>query len=242
MLKLELKLERERKIMKSEVVLAVVAHPDDEVIGVAGTLSRHAAKGDDVHILILADGETSRSNNINSKLSVQGREDSANKVAKILGAKTVTCLSFPDNKLDTVSRLELAQAVENNVDKIGATIIYTHHRGDVNIDHQRAHEAVIIASRPMPEQSVHTVLFFETASSTEWQSPASDIIFAPNYFVDIEDYWCQKLQALKVYNAEMRNFPHTRSYKAIEALAVWRGAIVGKNMAEAFIIGRKIVS
>ena len=44
----------------SETVLAVVAHPDDEVLGAGGTLARHAAKGDEVHIVFLADGVGAR--------------------------------------------------------------------------------------------------------------------------------------------------------------------------------------
>lgn len=226
----------------TDIVLAVVAHPDDEVIGLGGTLAAHAASEDDVHILILADGEGSRtSDDIDLANSIIERENSATKVGELINARSVTCLSFPDNRLDTVPRLDLAKAIENYIEGLGATIVYTHHKGDVNIDHQRAHEAVIIAARSMPGQNVHTILFFETCSSTEWQTPASNITFAPNWFVDISNFWDIKCAALNIYESEMRDFPHTRSYKAIEALAIWRGASSGKPKAEAFMLGRKII-
>lgn len=222
----------------NNIVLAVVAHPDDEVLGIAGTLIRHVNLADEVHILILADGESSRPG---GEARREYRLNQAQSAANIIGAASVTCHSLPDNELDTLSRLQLAKIVESKIAEISATIIYTHHRGDVNIDHQRAHEAVIIASRSIPDQCVRRLLFFETVSSSEWQTPASDIVFAPNVFVEITSFWKKKCLALDVYKSEIRTFPHSRSIEAVEALARWRGATAGVCMAEAFMLGRDII-
>jgi LmbE family N-acetylglucosaminyl deacetylase len=225
----------------SQSIVAIVAHPDDEVLGVAGTLARHAEDGDDVHILILADGESSRDTLDDLSCAIQARQDQANRVAQILGAKSVQTLSLPDNQMDTLARLEIAKIVEQFIQSVSGEVVYTHHSGDVNIDHRRAHEAVIIAARSFPGQSVRELFFFETASATEWQSPASFAPgFSPNVFVDVSSVWDKKVAAIEVYREEMRDFPHPRSDEALTALAKWRGSIAGVSKAEAFMLGRSI--
>jgi LmbE family N-acetylglucosaminyl deacetylase len=119
-------------------------------------------------------------------------------------------------------------------------VVYTHHAGDLNVDHQRVSQAVMTACRPQPGCAVKKIAFFEIPSSTEWQSPSSGPAFAPNWFVDISGTLDTKLKALKAYHGEIRPWPHARSYEAVEHLARWRGATVGCDAAEAFVIGRKI--
>ena len=122
------------------------------------------------------------------------------------------------------------------------TIVYTHHCGDVNIDHRRVHEAVVTACRPIPGGIIiKTLLYFETLSSTEWQTPGSAPYFMPNCFVNIEPYLALKLAALREYHTEMRPWPHARSYEAIECLAKFRGIMAGVHADEAFMLGRQII-
>jgi LmbE family N-acetylglucosaminyl deacetylase len=120
-------------------------------------------------------------------------------------------------------------------------MVLTHHAGDVNIDHRVVHDAVIAACRPQPGYSVKELLFFEVPSSTEWRPPGSAEPFNPNWFFDITSTLATKMEALRAYEAELRAFPHPRSLKAVEALALWRGATAGVEAAEAFVLGRKIV-
>jgi LmbE family N-acetylglucosaminyl deacetylase len=220
-------------------IAAIVAHPDDEVLGCGGALARHAAHGDEVSIVILADGETSREGG-SSAASVAKREMAAHAAASILGAKQVLLHGLSDNRLDAQPRLELVKIVEKHIQEIAPDVVYTHHVGDVNVDHRYVHEAAVTACRPQPGNPVKTLLFFETPSSTEWQPPFSGQSFLPNWFVDISDVLECKMRALRAYDDEMRPWPHPRSYEAVEYLARLRGATVGCAAAEAFMLGRAI--
>jgi hypothetical protein len=137
--------------------------------------------------------------------------------------------------------LDLVRHVETFVRRYQPTTVLTHHSGDVNIDHRLVHDAVVTATRPQPGHSVRELLFFEVPSSTEWRPVSSAEPFNPNWFVDISSVLPKKLKALQAYQSEMREVPHPRSVKAIEALARWRGATVGVEAAETFILGRKTI-
>lgn len=222
-------------------VLVVAAHPDDEVLGCGGTIAKHHQQGDSVHILILAEGATSRSSTRQradweselSALSVAAR-----KASKILGADSTTLRHFPDNRMDSCDLLDIIKPIEAVIDQRQPTIVYTHHAGDVNIDHRRIHDAVVTACRPVPDHPVKSLLFFEIPSSTEWQPPGSAPPFLPNWHVDIGDTLSLKLKALAAYGCEMRQWPHPRSLRAVEHMARWRGASVGVEATESFILGR----
>jgi LmbE family N-acetylglucosaminyl deacetylase len=130
--------------------------------------------------------------------------------------------------------------VEDAIGRYQPAMLLTHHAGDLNVDHRVVHEAVLTACRPQKGHPVRTLLFFEVPSSTEWMTPGSGTAFAPNYFVDISSTLEAKMAALTAYKAELRPWPHPRSHEAITHLAKWRGATVGADAAEAFILGRAI--
>ena|SRR2546425_1984076 len=221
----------------NDPVVVVAAHPDDEVLGCGGALARMALEGRAVHILLLADGETSRTEGSNR---LAARNAAAESACKILGCASVEVLGLPDNRLDGVELLDVVKRIEVSVEHHRPSTVLTHHVGDVNVDHRVAHEAVLAACRPRPGHPVTELLFFEVPSSTEWRPPGSAEPFAPNWFVDISKTLAVKLKALQVYRSELRKFPHPRSLRAVEALARWRGATVGVEAAEAFVLGRKI--
>jgi len=227
----------------SKSVLVIAAHPDDEVIGCGGTIARHADEGDRVNVLIIAEGATSR-DKVRNREECRGKLEilaSASQVAgKILGAISVETLDYPDNRLDSVDRLELIKEVERAIQRADPEIVYFHHSGDLNVDHRRVHEAVVTACRPQPGLRIKTLLSFEVASSTEWQAPGTGELFQPNWFTDISSQLERKRLALEAYACEMRSWPHARSIKAIEHLAHWRGAQVGVEAAEAFYLVRQI--
>ncbi len=228
-----------------KTVLVLAAHPDDEVLGCGGTMARHCKQGDEVYSVILAEGLTSREKERNRALHSEEFKvlhEAARQANDILGVKHLKLLDFPDNRMDSVARLDIIKVVEELVNEIKPDIIYTHHIGDVNIDHRRIHEAVLTAVRPIPgNHFVEELVYFETASSTEWMTAGSAPPFTPNWFVNIEDTLELKLKALEAYAYEMREWPHARSVKALDYLAKWRGATVGAKAAEAFMLGRKIV-
>lgn len=227
----------------SESILVVAAHPDDEVLGCGGTIARHSEVGDKVHILIVAEGATSRQNHRERSAIIEELSDltfSAQKASSILKAANIELLDLPDNRLDSIDRLDLIKQIEERIQKYQPSTVYVHHSGDVNVDHRRIHEAVVTACRPTPGHPVRRLLSYEVASSTEWQPPGSAPYFQPNWFVDISAHWNLKKQALEAYSSEMRPWPHSRSIDALEHLAKWRGAQVGVEAAEAFCLLRQV--
>lgn len=227
-----------------KTALVVAAHPDDEVLGCGATIARLVSEGWDVHVLIVAEGATSRSVKRDPSI-FQGELSSLTKCAetanKILGSTSIKLYSLPDNRLDGVELLDVVKLIEAEIECYKPSMVLTHHTSDVNIDHRVLHNAVITACRPQPLHPVKTLLFFEVPSSTEWCPPASGICFAPNYFYDTTAFLDKKLEALQAYEPEMRSFPHPRSIEAVEHLARWRGATIGSAAAEAFMLGRIIL-
>lgn len=226
-----------------KTILIVAAHPDDEVIGCGGTIARHVDEADDVHILIAAEGATSRLHNRDCDYLSKDLANlacAANNSCSILGAASVELLNMPDNRLDSMDRLDLIKIVEERINYYNPHTVYVHHSGDVNVDHRRLHEAVVTACRPTPDHSVKRLLSYEVASSTEWQPPGSAPAFQPNWFVDVSAQLSRKKKALIAYSSEMRSWPHARSIAALEHLARWRGAQVGVDAAEAFCLLRQL--
>jgi LmbE family N-acetylglucosaminyl deacetylase len=222
-------------------ILIFAAHPDDEVLGCGGTIAKLADEGANIYVVFLADGVLSRAEDQrNHQVELRTRRTAAQKACDILGVKSVFFGDFPDNRMDTVALLDITKAVEELIAKHQPEIVFTHHSGDVNIDHRRLHEAVVTACRPQHGHPVKTLLCFEVVSSTEWQLPGSAPLFAPNWFVDISKTLDRKLSALEAYADELRNWPHPRSKQGIEHLAHWRGATVGVDAAEAFMLGRQL--
>lgn len=224
-------------------VLVVAAHPDDEILGCGATIIKHIAQGDIVHTLIMAEGLTSRDLIRDSEMragELSELHSTAKRVSEFLGVSKLVIHSFPDNRMDGVNLLDVVKKIELEIDEYKPDIVYTHHAGDVNIDHKVTHDAVITACRSLPGNSVRDILFFETVSSTEWQIMTADKIFKPNVYVDVTEFMGKKRQALELYASEMRDYPHPRSYKGIELLAQYRGLTVGVHYAEAYMLGRSI--
>jgi len=224
-------------------ILVVAAHPDDEVLGCGASMAKWSNAGIEVHIVILSEGATSRdavrSRDARSE-ELSALAQAAQTSGRILGAASVQLLDFPDNRMDSIDHLDIVKTVERQIEVVKPEIVITHHAGDVNIDHQLIHQAVVTACRPQPKHAVRRLLAFEVASSTEWQTPGSKSAFQPNWFEDVSNTIDLKIKALEAYALEMRPWPHSRSIKAVEHLARWRGASVGTEAAEAFILMREL--
>ncbi len=214
-------------------VLCVAAHPDDAELGCGATLAKHALAGDDVSIIFMADGETSRPGA--STADVLRRQAQSYKAAKELGIPEarVTHLGYPDQRMDASTFLDTVQVLEESALRFDPQIIYTHYEHDLNIDHQITCRAVKTAFRPHYLSSVEAIYSFETPSSTEWAF--GDCPFHPNHYVDVGGIPIErKFLALNAYKSEMRGWPHPRSALAIQTLASLRGSTVGCQAAEAF--------
>jgi len=212
-------------------VLVIAAHPDDEILGSGGTIKKLINHGYKVITVIAAKGRKEEEQRI------QPLMQQAN---KHLGVDEVLFLEFPNLLLETIPLHKIAKAIEALLDKHKPSIIFTHHYGDTNKDHQILFQAVITAARPVPGKQPIEILCFETVSSSEWSQHTNDKEFKPNYFVDITDTIDDKLQSLHHYDIEMRPFPHPRSYDGVKYLARVRGMTVGVEFAEAFEIIRRV--
>lgn len=223
-------------------VLCIVAHPDDEVLGVGGTLARHTADGDDVHICILSDGVSSRHNEIDeaARGEIERRQNHAEEACRYLGVDSVTFHSFPDNEFDSVPLLEIVKTVEEEIRENNPSLIYTHHYGDLNIDHKLTCRAVTTATRPLKDSNIDRVLAFETLSATEWSVPSPENVFQPQSFVNIDDQLEKKIDALRVYKDELRGPPHPRNAKTVRQNAEVWGAKAGVPAAEPFELLREV--
>ncbi|WP_254434316.1 PIG-L deacetylase family protein [Halobacillus sp. Marseille-Q1614] len=225
-------------------ILVIAAHPDDEILGCGATMAKHVKDGDQVYVAILAEGITSRDKTRNRSKNEEELEKlarEANKANQVIGVTELKLYDFPDNRMDSIPLLDIIKVVEELIDQYQPDIVYTHHIGDVNTDHRHIHQAVITACRPIPNKhKVRELLFFEVTSSTEWQ-PIEANAFTPNWFVDVSDTIDLKLNALEQYNNEMRPWPHARSVKNSLYLSGLRGATIGVEAAEAFMLGRKLL-
>lgn len=215
-------------------ILVIAAHPDDEVLGCGATIAKHTKDGDKVQVAFIADGFSSR------EFESSERNLPASKASEILGCEAPIFLDLPDNQLDIVPLLEIVKKIENIVNDFRPNIIYTHHFGDLNIDHQITHKAIITACRPQPDFCVKEIYSFETLSATHWQSSSMGNTFNPNYFINVDNFMDKKIRALQSYDDEMRDYPHVRSYEAVKNLAKFRGSAVGIQNVEAFVIERLI--
>jgi LmbE family N-acetylglucosaminyl deacetylase len=223
-------------------ILVIAAHPDDEVLGVGGTIARSADEGHNVYILILGEGITSRFSTPDQADAVQisALHQKSRDVARLLGAKDVFLSKLPDNRFDTVPMLDVVKIIEGFITKLEPQIVYTQHGGDLNIDHVVTFRATLTATRPMKGTPVRRLYAYEVASSTEWAFSQFSPRFVPQVYNDISGTLEKKIQAMQTYEGEARAFPHPRSPEALRAAAIRYGSHVGLNAAEVFSLIREI--
>lgn len=215
-------------------ILIVAAHPDDEILGCGGAIAKFVNQGYKATVLILGEGITARHINKNDKQILRKLNLLRKQIRQaniIIGVKEVYTYNYPDNMFDTVDFLDIVRSVESIRSKIKPDIIFTHHSGDLNIDHQITYNAVLTAARPLPGNDVKEIYSFEIPSSSEWRYPNS---FSPDLFIDITSTMILKKKAILKYSGELRDFPHPRSLKGIEINARSWGMKSGLNYAEAF--------
>ncbi len=220
-------------------ILCIAAHPDDEALGPGGTLIKHTLNGDSVNIIILSEGESSKSKN-NKKNPY--RKKNAEAWSKLAGTNLYDIYDFPDQELDKIPQLRIVKKVEQAVEKLKPNIVYIHYPNDINKDHKTASAIALAAIRPISYHGINPeIRSFETPSSTEQAPSLEPFYFKPNLYVSIEDVWTKKIEALNAYKTELRDFPHPRSIKYLESLSVKRGVEAGLEKAEAFYLIRKIL-
>lgn len=232
---------------KNKKILVVVAHPDDELLGLGATMHKLIKEFNvNTHVVILGEGITSRSDSRDVKKwknDLLIHKKNIKYAQKSIGYHTVNTYDFPDNRFDSVALLDLIKVIEKEKQKFGPDIIFTHHGGDLNIDHQKTFEAVMTACRPMDNEKVKTIITFETPSGTEWRSNTDPKHFLPNLFVSLNlENLKAKIKGMESYEFERRVFPHPRSPESLKIQAQRWGVALGLNYAEAFCIVRTTTS
>jgi LmbE family N-acetylglucosaminyl deacetylase len=233
------------ELLRNKRIMIVVAHPDDELLGLGATMNRLISEFNvTTHVVILGEGITSRSD-------IHDRDKWANEMMQhrqnilsaqaVIGYHSVSINDFADNRFDTVALLDIIKVIEKEKDTFNPDVIFTHHGGDVNIDHQRTFEAVVTACRPMQHERVKMIIAFETPSGTEWRAASDPRHFIPNFFVTVtEEQINAKIKGMEMYDFEKRVYPHPRSPEALSILAKRWGISIGTGYAEAFCIIRLI--
>lgn len=217
-------------------VLVIAPHPDDEIIGVGGTIAKRANDGDEVYVCVVTKG---KSPIFNDEFIEQGRKE-CRKADKKLGVKETIFLDFPAVMLETVPRYEFNGKISEVVNSIKPDEVYIPHRGDMQIDHQMVVDAAMVAVRPRGNNYPKRVYAYETLSETGWNIPNIVNEFIPTVYEDITDTYEMKLEAMAIFESQLSVFPEARSIGAIEALAKYRGATVSVKAAEAFSLVREV--
>lgn len=231
--------------LRNKKVLIVVAHPDDELLGLGATMCKLIKEYScETRVVILGEGITSRANIRDTEKwekELKIHRENIKSAQKAIGYGSLGVYDFPDNRFDTIPLLNIIKIVEKEKEEFQPSVVFTHHGGDVNIDHQRTFEAVITACRPMKEEKVRTIITFETPSGTEWRVPSDPRHFLPNFFVSVSlENLEAKIKGMESYEFERRSYPHPRSPEALKIQAQRWGIAIGKEYAEAFQIIRSI--
>lgn len=221
----------------TEKILVVVAHPDDETLGCGGSIARWVSEGHTVGVWFGTDGVAARGHHPNA---AHDRRCAARDAMQVLGVSYTLFADFPDNQLDSISRLEITKSIETCVGTFSPTRIVTHSQADLNVDHRLVGECAAVATRPLPGSRIREVWHMEVLSSTSWY-PDSRRSFSPTVFVDIKDFLERKTEALRSYGSEIPPWPGARSSRAVEALAALRGSEVGTEAAEGFELSRLVI-
>ena len=212
-------------------ILVIAPHPDDEVLGCGGTLKKLADSGNEIHLVIVTKGYTPDW----SEKMIKTRPDKVKKAAELLGISEISFLNFPTAKIDLVGLKELSDKLTSIGRRFKPDRVFIPFWGDLHQDHQLISKASLIAFRPM--NSFVEVLAYETPSETEW----GILPFKPNLYSDISGVLDVKLEAMKVYDDELKKAPHPRSLETIESLAKKRGSEINRNCAEAFVLVRMLL-
>lgn len=221
-------------------VLIIAAHPDDEILGCGGLISKHQALGVTFKILFIGEGSTCRFREPESNealMAIKHRNLSAIRALKSLGVMDVEFNNLPCGRLDQVPIISMNIIIENAINAFLPDTVITHSFYDANNDHKIVFKATIMATRPSAQNIVSKVMSYEVLSSSEWAYAQT---FAPNYFEelterDVDSKW----QALSYYETETKDYPFPRSRDGIKTLAMMRGMQSGVKFAEAFHLIRE---
>ena len=214
-------------------ILVIACHPDDEVIGVGGTILKEVAKGTDVYVQIITKAwEPKWDEN-----TVKEKRREVEKVHSFLGIRKTFFADFLTTKLDSLSESSLVDSITNVMTEVQPNIVYTHNPYEIHKDHKITYSATMAAVRPLPNSKVKKVLLYEIPFVT-WKS--NSVYNHPNVYENISKYLDKKIEAMSMYKTELRDFPHPRSREGLKIISQYRGLEVGMQAAEAFYLSKEL--
>lgn len=223
-------------------ILIVAAHPDDEVLGCGGMISRFSNKSD-INIIFLGEGSSCRYSDLNNKsikAEIEERKISARKAASFLNVKNLEFHKLTCGRFDQIPIIEINKIIESSIVKYKPDILFTHDSKDINNDHRIVFRSSLMSTRPNSIASVKTVLTYEVPSSSECSFDQNGG-FNPNYFLEISEVdLTKKSDALLQYTSEVKPYPFPRSRDGLKVYASFRGMQASVNYAEAFHLVRSI--
>ena len=217
-------------------VLVIAPHPDDEVLGCGGIISKYVKEGHEVYVSIV----TRTCEPIFPADFDKSNKEQCLKADKELGVKETIFLDFPAAMLESIPRHEFNNSISKLINDIKPEEVYIPHRGDMHLDHKMVVDACMVALRPRFDYSVKRIYAYETLSETEWDIPNTTNAFIPNVFIDITDHIDAKLKAMKEYKNQLCEYPNPRSIEGVKALAMLRGTTISRQYAESFMLIRDI--
>ena len=217
-------------------ILVVAPHPDDEVLGCGGTIAKYADNGDDVYVAIVTKGRGP----LFKDEQVETVRNECLKADRFLGVKETIFMDFPASMIENVQRYKFNEAFIQLIQRIRPDIVYIPHRGDMQLDHKMVVDAAMVALRPKYKHVVKRIYAYETLSETGWDIPNVTNEFIPNVYNNISKFMDKKIEAMQMFKTQLSAYPAARSLRAVEALAMYRGATVNMNAAEAFYIVREL--
>ena len=218
-------------------VLVIAAYANEEVLGCGGVIARLVHEGNDVHVLVVAQGSPESSavevvDQINREMLA---------AHTVLGVRSRSVLDFTGSELGTVSDGQLANAIKQTIYKCQSEIVYSPYPDNLNANHLKVHMATLGAIHPNDECPVHRLLCYEIPRETDGGIHARENKFIPMQFVNISNYVEQKLEAMTCYESQLKEHPHVRSLASMESLARLRGVMVHLDATEAFMVIRDII-
>ncbi|ADQ79102.1 LmbE family protein [Paludibacter propionicigenes WB4] len=222
-------------------ILIIAPHPDDEILGCGAVMRKHVLEGDDVYVIIMTNAHVGDPELYKEEVVASVRSE-ALEAHELLGVKKTIFFDFPAPALDQFPKYKMSAKVSATISEYNIQTVYIPWRGDIHIDHKVVYDISLVACRPVGDYSVTRILAYETLSETEWCSPFGSEAFIPNVFVSVTfDEFTSKIDAMKCYKSQLRDFPASRSIESLISLSKLRGSTINKQRAEAFMLIRNIV-
>jgi LmbE family N-acetylglucosaminyl deacetylase len=218
--------------------LVIAPHPDDETLGLGGTLLKRKKSGHEIGWLIVTSISVEEGWD---EAFVNQRNHELAEITQLYGFTEVFKLGFPSTKLELVPFPILIESISEKIRSFDPEEIFVPHPSDIHSDHKKTYEATIAATKWFRGCRVKRLLAYETLSETE-VDPLPNNKFRPNFYVNIEEELHSKMAALEVYQSECGDFPFPRSTESIKVLSQYRGLQVGCRAAEAFQLLRELES